>query len=487
MRGSGSWALVNAADRQVLNTLVPFQAQKVVARVNPGFLVTGAPQARFQLRGPLMPEPVIGLFAPDLLPRPKYNVAVAFKASVVQAMVQRLAVPSGGIAAVLDQRHVVVARSRDPQKWVGTSPTGDVKRRASRGQEGFAETVTLDGVASLTYLSAPNRYGWSAVVGLPSDLLASTANRLTVQALTAAGGLLLGGLGLALCASRSISGPLIRLRLAARQLGAGEVPPALRTGVTEADDVAVALHRAGIQAQHSTDELHRQVGEAVEKAQRVQAQLLESQKHEAMGRLTGGLAHDFNNLLQTITTSLQLALRIVPADTGAHKAIQAGVRASGKAAGLIRQMTAFGRADAVVPEQVRVEDWLLRSQDLLHKALAGKAALTFMVDTAVPPLWVDPTQLELAVLNLLFNARDAVGNGGTVRIEARKARTEETKTLSPGDYLCFSVVDTGHGMSPVVLARAVEPYSRPSPRQPDAVWDSRKSWSSSGIRVAPCC
>ncbi|MCR5868162.1 ATP-binding protein [Aquincola sp. J276] len=258
---------------------------------------------------------------------------------------------------------------------------------------------------------------------------------------------------------------MIRLRQAARQLGSGDVPPAFKTGVVEADDVAAALHTAAVQAQASTAELQLRVAQAVADARQIQAQLLESQKHEAIGRLTGGLAHDFNNLLQTITTSLQLALRAVPQDGPQHRALQAGVRATGKAAGLIRQMTAFGPTAAFSPEPIRVEDWLLRSEELLTKALAGKATLAAAVDTSLPALFVDAGQLELATMNLVFNARDAMPQGGTVRIEARRARTEEVRGLAAGEYLCLAIVDSGHGMTSEVLAQATDPYfsTKPSP------------------------
>ena len=462
VRQTDSWALVNTPDRQLLNTRVPFAAQGV-PRLNPGRqLLSHESDVRFVLRGPLSNEPVVGVFVPDGQQPPRHNVGVAFTARVLQTLVERLPYPEGSVVAVMDQRQMVAARSRDPAKWLGARPTGELARRAAAGEHGFAQTVTLDGVASLSYLSPPNRHGWAVVIALPMSTLAQAANRLTLQALGASAVLLLVGLALALLAARRISTPMFQLRDAALQLGADQVPPELATGVSEADAVGAALRRAGLHAQQAQQQLQARVTAAVEEARQAQAQLLESQKHEAIGRLTGGLAHDFNNLLQTITTAVQLALRVVP--EGPHRrALQAAVGASAKAAGLVRQMLAFGRAATLAPRPVAVNDWLLQSEELIKKTLQGRIALSARIAPGLPAMMVDPTQLDLALLNLIFNARDAMPEGGTVTIAGREAEAEDLSGLPPGRYLRLSVADTGQGMDAATLAKAVEPYFTTKP------------------------
>ena len=456
-----SWALVNTLNRQLLNTRVPFSAEGV-PRINQRPLLQTGAEVRFVLRGPMSQQPVVGVFVADTVSPPRHNVGVAFNAVVLQQLVEALPYPEGSVASVMDQQQRVAARNREPGRWVGVQATGELGRRAAAREHGFAQTVTLDGVASLSYLSPPNRHGWTTVIALPMRTLTQAANRLTLQALSASAVLLLVGLGLALLAARRISRPMFQLRDAALQLGADQVPPALATGVSEADAVAAALRRAGQHAQQAQQELQARVAAAVEEARQAQAKLLESQKHEAIGRLTGGLAHDFNNLLQTISTAVQLALRVVP--EGPHRrALQAAVGASAKAAGLVRQMLAFGRAATLAPRPVAVNDWLLQSEELIKKTLQGRVGLSAHIAPGLPAVMVDPTQLDLALLNLIFNARDAMPEGGTVTIAGRKAQADELAGLPPGRYVRLSVADTGHGMDAATMAQAVEPYFTTKP------------------------
>ena len=140
VRQTDSWALVNTPDRQLLNTRVPFAAQGV-PRLNPGRqLLSHESDVRFVLRGPLSNEPVVGVFVPDGQQPPRHNVGVAFTARVLQTLVERLPYPEGSVVAVMDQRQMVAARSRDPAKWLGARPTGELARRAAAGEHGFAQT-----------------------------------------------------------------------------------------------------------------------------------------------------------------------------------------------------------------------------------------------------------------------------------------------------------------------------------------------------------
>jgi signal transduction histidine kinase len=119
------------------------------------------------------------------------------------------------------------------------------------------------------------------------------------------------------------------------------VPAKLVTGVREADEVSAALHQAGLRSREATTTLERRVAEAVGEAREAQARLLNGQKHEAIGRLTGGLAHDFNNLLQTISTGLHVME--MTATASQRRVLESSARATAKAGELIRQMLAFGK------------------------------------------------------------------------------------------------------------------------------------------------
>ena len=257
--------------------------------------------------------------------------------------------------------------------------------------------------------------------------------------------------------ARQIGGPVLALSDAAAELGRDRVPAPLRTGLFEADKVGAALHDAGLRSARATEVLESRVAEAIRQTREAQTRLLDGQKHEAIGRLTGGLAHDLNNFLQTISTGLQVLDRLVKEDTG-RRVIEASTRALDKAATLVRQMLAFGRTQPLKPQPIDLHDFVLRCEDLIGRAVGGKVRLSADIEPGLPPLMADATQFELALLNLVFNARDAMPDGGTVLIRGRVASATQAAALPAGRYLAVDVVDSGGGMDAEVLQRVFEPY-----------------------------
>jgi nitrogen-specific signal transduction histidine kinase/CheY-like chemotaxis protein len=191
-------------------------------------------------------------------------------------------------------------------------------------------------------------------------------------------------------------------------------------------------------------------------------ELRQFQKMEAIGRLAGGVAHDFNNLLQTISTAHQVLDRHV-AEGPQRRILQGAMRATAKAADLIRQMLAFGRAQPLQPQPVSLADLILTSRELTGRAVGERVRLTAAIEPDVPPVFVDPIQLELAMLNLVFNARDAMPEGGSIVISARLAAADEVTALPGGPYVCLAVTDDGPGMDASTRARAFEPYFTTKP------------------------
>ncbi len=458
-----SWALLVESDKQLVNTRLPLPVAGAVPRVDEAPMVSGSPQVFFTPQGPVAMKPVVAVFAPSSgEQQPRLNAAVAFEPTVIQELVERQPFPDDTLVAIIDREHRVMARSRDPTRWVGTSATGDVLRRAQSGEPGFVPSVTLDGVPSLSYLSDANRYGWRVVIGMPQAALAKAARRVTLQAFVAAGSLLLIGLAVALYGAGRISRPVAALRGAAGTLENGGVPPLLATGMAEADAVGKVLHSAGLRSQEATRTLEQRVADAVRQAQDAQAKLLNAQKHEAIGRLTAGISHDFNNLLQTIATALHVLDRQV-AEGPAKRVLQGAVRASSRAADLIRQMSTFGRSQALAPRPVSLGDLVLKSRELTGKAVGEKVVLSAAIDQDLPCVFVDPNQLELALLNVIFNARDALPDGGNIRISARVATAQEEAEVGSAPLVCLEVADDGQGMSEEVRSRAFEPYFTTKP------------------------
>jgi signal transduction histidine kinase/CheY-like chemotaxis protein len=188
------------------------------------------------------------------------------------------------------------------------------------------------------------------------------------------------------------------------------------------------------------------------------AQLHEAQKLETLGQLTGGVAHDFNNLLTPIIGSLDLLRRKVSPDDTSHRQIDMAMQAASRAATLVQRLLAFARRQDLQPRSVDIVSLLRGMQDLIRKSVGAMVEVEMDYPEALPPARIDPNQLELAILNLALNARDAMPTGGRLAISARMERLGERGRLAAGDYLCVTVADTGFGMDAATLARAVEPF-----------------------------
>ena len=185
--------------------------------------------------------------------------------------------------------------------------------------------------------------------------------------------------------------------------------------------------------------------------------LLQSQKMEAIGHLTGGIAHDFNNLLMAIQGSLELLRRRLPSDDPrVTQLIDNAFQGAQRGAALTQRMLAFARRQELKLVPLDVHDVVQRMANLLQSSLGPSIRVETHFPLELPRINADANQLELALLNLAINGRDAMPKGGTVTISATK-RTD-VPGLKAGDYLCVSVTDTGTGMDEETLKRAMEPF-----------------------------
>ena len=208
---------------------------------------------------------------------------------------------------------------------------------------------------------------------------------------------------------------------------------------------------------------------AAERLKATEEALLQSQKMEAVGQLTGGIAHDFNNLLTGIVGSLDLLqTRLDQGRTdNVARYINAAMTSANRAAALTHRLLAFARRQPLIPKSVDVNRLVVSLEDLLRRTIGETIDLEI---AASDDLWCtlcDPNQLESALLNLAINARDAMPDGGKLTITTANARldgmTADTPALSPGDYICIGVTDSGTGMSAEVAARAFDPFFTTKP------------------------
>ena len=202
----------------------------------------------------------------------------------------------------------------------------------------------------------------------------------------------------------------------------------------------------------------RRAQDALEKVQHALAQ---TQKLESIGKLTGGIAHDFNNLLTAITGCLELLEKRLPADDARAKSLlQNALHGAARGSTLTQRMLAFARRQQLNIETLSLRDLIGGMIDLLDRSLGPEIVLSVDLPDNLPPVRADANQLEAAIINLAINARDAMPNGGDIRISANALRLDDDDPLGlpRGAYVCLSVSDHGEGMDPETLARATEPF-----------------------------
>lgn len=209
----------------------------------------------------------------------------------------------------------------------------------------------------------------------------------------------------------------------------------------------------------ASDRLVRVVEGIVDLTERRAAEkaLQQAQKMEALGQLTGGIAHDFNNLLTVIIGSLDRASKKLSADDGVVRLIDNALEAAHRGASLTQRLLSFARRQNLEPQTVDIPALIEGMRQLLISSLPSNVTISMMASPGIPPVSVDPHQLEMALLNLVVNARDAMPAGGEITINV-SAELEPPSALQGGRYVCLRVADQGEGMDNETLAKARDPF-----------------------------
>jgi len=209
------------------------------------------------------------------------------------------------------------------------------------------------------------------------------------------------------------------------------------------------------------EELEIRIEQRTREREQALSQLFEAQKLDTIGQLTGSVAHDFNNLLMAMLGSLQILKKRLADDPSCQRLLDNAFKGAERGAALTQRLLAFARRQELRPETVAVPELVKGMKDLLDRALGPGIRVMEELPSNLPLVSIDPNQLELALLNLAVNARDAMPNGGPVVLKAVPCAAGEAGAppdLKPGDYVRLSVVDTGRGMDEAVVARATEPF-----------------------------
>ncbi len=243
-----------------------------------------------------------------------------------------------------------------------------------------------------------------------------------------------------------------------RQLEARDLLRTLREGEQRLQQMNDQLERRvrerTAQLQHAHDELLSTIAER----ERTAEQLRHLQKLESIGQLTGGVAHDFNNLLTAVLGNLELLRKRVPDDPSIDRLIDGAMQGAQRGASLTQRLLAFARRQALEPKPVDMVELVRGMHDLLRRSIGPAVDMEVDLPANLPPAQADANQIELALLNLAVNARDAMPDGGTLGIALDLSVTEDTPDVAAGRYVRLLVSDTGDGMDGETLKRAIEPF-----------------------------
>lgn len=221
------------------------------------------------------------------------------------------------------------------------------------------------------------------------------------------------------------------------------------------------------------------VGVDLTERNRLEAKLRQSQKLEAVGQLAGGVAHDFNNLLAVIIGYSETALDRTDAGSGLEQNLQQIMKAANRGTGLIAQLLAFSRKQVMWPRVIDVNSALIEIDKILHRLIKENVYMTLLLGSETGCVKVDPGQIEQVTINFVVNARDAMPEGGELRIETEStflsATEAERHGVEPGEFVILQVSDSGEGMSAETQARIFEPF-----------FTTKESGRGTGLGLATC-
>jgi signal transduction histidine kinase/ActR/RegA family two-component response regulator len=224
--------------------------------------------------------------------------------------------------------------------------------------------------------------------------------------------------------------------------------------------VAVELERLVAERTGELERANSQLRQEIAGRERAQAALLQAQKIEALGQLVGGVAHDFNNLLMAVIGNLDLLSKKLGEDARLHRLLDGAMEGARRGATLTQRLLAFARKQELKAQATDIRSLVEDMMGLIDRSVGPMVRVEIQAESAVPAVDIDPNQLEMALLNLAVNARDAMVSGGVLTIGLREqvVETDDQLGINPGRYVVLSVRDTGKGMDSETLAKAVEPF-----------------------------
>jgi signal transduction histidine kinase/ActR/RegA family two-component response regulator len=436
---------------------------------------TGKPQISDLVMGSVLQRPIVTVGVPVFRDgEVAYVLAMGLGPEILSAVLQDQKVSPDWTAAILDRKGIIVGRNRDLDRFLGQPVAPMLREKLAEAIESWIPNITSDGIPVYSTFRRSPITGWTVAIGLPREFVDATLRRARWLAFGGGAAVLALSLALAWWMARAIRRPVEALRVATRALGSDEPLGPLIGGVRELDQVGDALRSTAAALARSRVELESMVAERTQELaaanerlraeigarEAAQSALLQAQKMEAMGQLTGGVAHDFNNLLTAVSGSLAL-LEPRISDERSLRLLRTAQRGASRGAKLTESLLAFARKQRLDPVAAELNSIVVDMSEMLRRSVGVSVEIRHVLATELWPVLIDVSQIETALLNVALNACDAMPGGGVLLIETANIHpgSDELPTEVAGqDCVRVSLRDTGTGMSPEVIERAFEPF-----------------------------
>jgi len=472
-----SMVLHDTTGQQLVSTNKPFGEPLPHAtntEMHDRVVATGKPQISDLIMGAVLRRPIIVVGVPVFRGgQVVYVLAMGLGPELLSGLLKDQNVSPDWTAAIFDRKGIIVARNRELDRFLGKPAAPIIREKMEGDIASWFPNVTSEGIPVYSTFRRSSLTGWTVAIGLPREFVDAPLRHARWVAF--GGGALVLGVSLLLAwwVGRGIRRPVDALTRAASALGSGMPPGRLVGGVRELDQVADALHTAAAalargreQLESTVEERTRELGAANERLraeigarEQAQAALLQAQKMEAMGQLTGGVAHDFNNLLTAVSGSLEL-LEPRISDEGSLRLLRTAQRGALRGAKLTESLLAFARKQRLDPIPADLNSIIIDMSEMLGRSIGPSVEIRHLLASGLWPVLIDVSQIETALLNVALNARDAMPEGGILLIETanRAADSDLPAEIAGTDCVLLTLRDTGTGMSSEVIDRAFEPF-----------------------------
>jgi len=464
--------------QQLLSTNRPFGEslpRATNSEMHDRVVATGKPQISDLIMGAVLKRPILTVGVPVFRDGAVvYVLAMGLGPEILSALMQDQKLSPDWTAAILDRKGIIVGRNRDLDRFVGQPVAPMLRQKLTEAIESWIPNVTSDGIPVYSTFRRSAMTGWTVAIGLPREFIDGPVRRARWIAFGGGAAVLALSLTLAWWVGWGIRRPVKALTTAASILASGKPLGPFLGGVPELDQVGEALRNAATALARNREQLESMVADRTQELaitnerlraeiiarEQAQAALLQAQKMEAIGQLTGGVAHDFNNLLTAVSGSLALLESSVSDERGL-RLLRTAQRGASRGAKLTESLLAFARKQRLDPVPADLNSVIVEISEMLRRSIGTSVAVKHVLAGDLWPALVDVSQIETALLNVALNARDAMPEGGVLVIETANIRAEDNELPAEvigRDCVLVSLRDTGTGMSQEVIERAFEPF-----------------------------